>query len=79
VAKKNPGEFEHLRKRLGKNIQKARKKAGLTQEQMADEPDPIQIRAYQYIEAGEQNITFDRLARLARKFGCSIESLFKGI
>jgi transcriptional regulator with XRE-family HTH domain len=79
VARSNTREFEQLRKKLGRNIKKAREKAGLTQEKMAEEPDSIQVRAYQYIEAGEQNVTFDRLARIAKKIGCPIQTFFKGI
>jgi len=79
MPRKSPNEFDLLRKKLGKNIKKARESAKFTQMQMADEPYPIQLRDYQHIEAGEQNVTFDRLARLAKKLDCSMSTFFKGI
>lgn len=79
MRKRDPKEFLQLRKRLGKNIKNARKDAGLTQDKMADEPYPIQLRDYQHIEAGEQNITFDRLARLSKKLNCSMATFFKDL
>lgn len=79
MHQKERNEFYQLKQKLGKNIQKARKAAGLTQEDMADDPYPIQLRAYQYIEAGQQNVTIDRLAQLSRKLGCPMRDFFKGI
>lgn len=43
---------------MRENLKKARKDAGMTQQQMADELD-ISLRQYQRIEAGKSNGSFE--------------------
>lgn len=79
MAKSGGDEFHRQLKSLGANIKAIRIRANLTQEDMAEEPYPIEFRNYQRIEAGEQNVTFKTLFRLSKKLGCEIEAFTKNI
>lgn len=52
-------------KELGKNLKKARQKAGLTQAEVASKSD-IHVNYYARIERGEVNPTIDILEAIAR-------------
>lgn len=54
--------------RLGKNIQVERKRAGITQEQLAERTD-LHTRAVQKIEAGEINVATMTLIRIQAAIG----------
>ncbi|WP_167547082.1 helix-turn-helix domain-containing protein [Stieleria maiorica] len=59
---------------LGRQIQEARKSAGFTQQQVADELG-IQRTAVVNIEAGQRSISTRELTKLARFFGRSVSEL----
>lgn len=56
---------KQLRKELGEKIRKAREKAGLTQQQVADQAG-INVSYYAEIERGEVNPSIDKLHDIAR-------------
>lgn len=56
--------------RLGANIERARKAAGLTQEKLAEAVD-LHTRVVQKIEAGETNMKATTLIRLRSALNCS--------
>jgi len=58
-------DFGRLAKRLALNMRRRRRQLGLTQEATAAEL-AMAPRRYQQIEAGEQNVTLDTLARISR-------------
>jgi len=66
-------KFESFLKKVGRNIQKARKGKGLTQFDMMDYG--FSRRQYQYIESGQRNITLLTLHRLAQIFGVDPDGL----
>ena len=59
---------------LGRRINELRAGAGLTQEALA-ERIAMDVKDVQKIEAGEVNITFRTLVRLADALGCSLGEL----
>jgi transcriptional regulator with XRE-family HTH domain len=59
---------------LGRRINELRGAAGLTQEQLAERV-AIDAKDLQKIEAGEVNITFRTLVRLAAGLGCTLAEL----
>jgi len=63
---------------VGKNINRLRNEAGLTQEQLAEKAD-IDRRSLQRIEAGQWNMTVDYLDRLRKCLNCSWKDLFQGM
>ena len=64
--------------KLGKNIQKARVGAALTQERLAEVVD-LHPRIVQKIEAGEVNPKSTTLIRIQEAIGCSWEQLVYGV
>jgi transcriptional regulator with XRE-family HTH domain len=56
---------KQLRKELGEKIRKAREKAGLTQQQVADQAS-INVSYYAEIERGEVNPSVDKLHDIAK-------------
>jgi transcriptional regulator with XRE-family HTH domain len=56
---------KQLRKELGEKIRKAREKAELTQQQVADQA-VINVSYYAEIERGEVNPSVDKLRDIAR-------------
>jgi len=56
--------------KLGKNLERERKKRCLTQAALAEKAD-LAIRNVQRIEAGELNILVTTLLRLKESLGCS--------
>lgn len=66
--------YKPLAKRLGAALQRRRLRLGLTQEDVAHEVD-IPIRRYQTIEAGQQNVTLDTIARLSKTLRISPREL----
>jgi transcriptional regulator with XRE-family HTH domain len=63
---------------VGRNINRLRNAAKLTQEQLAEKVD-IDRRSLQRIEAGQWNMTVDYLDRLRRCLKSSWEDIFRGI
>lgn len=61
-------------KALGKRIREKRKKAGITQEHLAElcEFDPTYISL---LETGKRNPAFLSVAKIAKKLGCSVSDL----
>jgi transcriptional regulator with XRE-family HTH domain len=62
---------------FGKNIQRLRRSAGLTQEQLADRAD-IAPRVIQRIESGMANPKIGTLQDIAQALGCSIRDFYDG-
>ena len=60
--------------RLGKNIRSLRKKAGLTQDQVAG--CDISRSIYSQIECGTYNIKVSELLELAKIFCCDMNTIF---
>lgn len=56
---------KQLRKELGEKIRKAREKAGLTQQQVADQAG-LNVSYYAEIERGEVNPSIDKLHDITR-------------
>ena len=67
--------YEILLKKIAKNIKKARKQKGLTQENMADHG--FNHRHYQKIESGSYSMNLYTLHRLSNIFNVSIRNLLK--
>jgi transcriptional regulator with XRE-family HTH domain len=72
----NPAQKAHVA--VGKNMNRLRNEAGLTQEQLCEKTD-IDRRSLQRIEAGQWNMTVDYLDRLRKSLGCSWKDLFRGM
>jgi XRE family transcriptional regulator, regulator of sulfur utilization len=68
---------EH-RRVLGENIRARRKQAGISQEKLAEEADlhPVYVGN---VERGEENISIDSLARIARALSVSVSDLVSGL
>ncbi len=65
-------------KRLGRSVYRLRMKAGLTQEQLAEQAE-LSRRFLQEIEAGQKNPTINVVHRLKRALKCSWDDLLVGI
>jgi transcriptional regulator with XRE-family HTH domain len=63
---------------VGKNVNRLRNEAGLTQEQLCEKTD-IDRRSLQRIEAGQWNMTVDYLDRIRESLGCAWKDLFTGM
>lgn len=66
------------RNKLGKNIRNLRHEKGWSQEELADKVG-LHRTYVGAVERGEQNITVDTLAKLAKALGASFEALFQGM
>lgn len=64
--------------RFGERVRELRKKAGLSQEQLADrcELDRTYVGG---IERGERNVSLRNIAIIARALGVTISDLTKGV
>ncbi|HEY4256694.1 MAG TPA: helix-turn-helix transcriptional regulator [Candidatus Udaeobacter sp.] len=71
--RRRKGDYSILA-RLGENVQAERKRAGITQEKLAEIID-LHPRIVQKIEAGEVNPKSTTLIRIQAALGCSWESL----
>lgn len=60
--------------RVGENIRRERKAAGLTQERLAERAD-LAPRVVQKIEAGQITILISTLRRIRKVIGCSYVQL----
>lgn len=67
--------YSILLKKIAKNIQKARKQKGLTQENMIDYG--FNYRHYQKVESGSYSMNLYTLYRLSNIFNVSIRNLLK--
>lgn len=63
-------------KSLGKKVQKLRKEKNLTQEDLAHELGISRVYMG-YIEQGRESPSLKLLMKMARKFGVSVEDLFR--
>lgn len=70
---RSPAENKKL-KELGISVRNARTRAGLTQEQLAENAD-LNTRTVQKIEAGRLNILVTTLAKIQSAIGCSWSAL----
>jgi len=63
---------------LGQNIRKERKRVGLSQEKLAEKADlhPVYVGD---VERGEENVSIDSLARIAKALKVALHDLFSGI
>jgi len=75
MRKIGDSEFSFVLIQIGNRIKEIRQRTGKTQEDMAEAPFPIELRNYQRIEAGEQNITIKTLFKLAKKLDCQIADI----
>jgi transcriptional regulator with XRE-family HTH domain len=67
-----------IRKSFGKRVRELRRDQDYSQESFAD--DVGLHRTYiGSIERGEQNVSLDNIAKLAKTLGISISTLFKGL
>lgn len=66
------------RRVLGDNIRAERKRAGLSQEKLAEKAElhPVYVSA---VERGVKTISVDALWRIARAVGTDIKDLFEGV
>ena len=72
----NQGQsYNILLKKISKNIRKARKQKGLTQENMVDYG--FNYRHYQKIESGSYSMNLYTLHRLSNIFKVSVRNLLK--
>lgn len=62
-------------KRLGNNIQKLRKKANLTQEELGEKVK-VSPKFIQFIEAGTRKPSLKTLYRIAKTLGVSVKEIF---
>ena len=62
-------------KRLGKKIQKLRKQAGFTQEQVAEKVK-LSTKYIQFIEAGNRKPSLKTVYKLARVLDVKVQDLF---
>ena len=67
--------YDLLLKKIAENIKKARKRKGLTQENMMDYG--FNYRHYQKIESGSYSMNLYTLHRLSNIFDVSIRNLLK--
>lgn len=67
-----------IRDKFGKRIRSLRLEKGLSQEELADKVG-LHRTYIGAIERGEQNVSIDNIAKLAKTLGKSIEELFKGV
>ena len=63
---------------LGKNLNRLRMGARLTQEKVAEKAD-ISLRYIQLLEAGQRNPSIATLVRLHKVLGCSYDDIFRGL
>lgn len=66
------------RRALGDNIRAQRKRAGLSQEKLAEKAElhPVYVSA---VERGVKTISVDALWRIAQAVGADIRDLFEGV
>ena len=69
---------EPARKIFGKNVNRLRNAAGLTQETLAEQAD-VSRRYLQEIESGEKFPTVPVLARLRKALSCSWDELLANL
>lgn len=65
-----------FRESVGKNIKKLRKKANLTQAQVAKKAD-LNVNYFAVIERGEVTTSSEKLTRIAHALGVSVTEITK--
>lgn len=73
----HPVWVEYLQ-RFGRNLQKLRKSASLSQEKLAEAAD-VSLRYIQMLEAGEKAPSLETVVRLRQALGCGFEDLLAGL
>jgi transcriptional regulator with XRE-family HTH domain len=65
------------RRVLGETIRRLRRKAGLSQERLAEKAElsPVYISR---VECGKENISVDAAVRIAKAVGARLQDLFEG-
>ena len=63
---------------LGKNLNRLRTSACLTQEKLAEKAD-ISLRYVQQLEAGQRNPSIPTVVRLRKVLNCSFDDLFRSL
>jgi len=63
---------------VGRNIHAVRKNAGLTLERLAEKAD-MDWTYLSQIERGKENISLDKLARMAKALNVKISDFVKGV
>jgi transcriptional regulator with XRE-family HTH domain len=63
---------------FGRNLNRLRSAAGLTQERLAEKAD-ISVRYLQFLEAGRYEPTVKVAARIRRALGCSWDELCRNL
>lgn len=74
MPRRPTAHYQDFLDRLGRNVQRERKNAGLTQEQLAELVD-LHPRMIQKIESAETNILVTTAARLEAALGCTLSQL----
>jgi transcriptional regulator with XRE-family HTH domain len=71
-------EIGKVRRNLGGNIRSFRKKAGLTQEKLAEKADlhPVYISQ---VESGSKAVSVEALWKISKALHISVSLLFRGI
>jgi transcriptional regulator with XRE-family HTH domain len=67
-----------VRNKFGKKIRDLRRSKGWSQEELADKVG-LHRTYIGAIERGEQNVSIDNIAKLAKTFNVSLEALFRAI
>ncbi len=66
------------RTRLGDAIRRRRRKAGFSQEVLAEKAD-LNSKYLSEVERGNKTISVDSLARIAAALHCRLDQLFRGM
>jgi XRE family transcriptional regulator, regulator of sulfur utilization len=67
-----------IRKLLGDNIRASRKRAGFSQEKLAEKADLHPVYVGQ-VERGEKAVSVEALFKISAALGTSVSNLFRGI
>ena len=70
-------KYEGIYKRIGSNIRKCRKKAKLTQEQLADKSTKLDRAKISDMENGKEDFMFSTLLEIANGLNIDVEKLTK--
>jgi transcriptional regulator with XRE-family HTH domain len=68
-------KLKEFQKKVGQNIKRSRLAKGVTQSDMIDHG--FTLRGYQYIEAGDRNLTLKTLLQLSKALGTTPSHLLK--
>lgn len=71
-------KYGNIYKRIGKNIRLYRKKAGLTQQELADKIPKLDRAKISDMENGKEDFMFSKLLDIADGLNVDVEKLTKG-